>query len=896
MKKAGIFVASFAALAASIGAFAGISSLKFKEVKAVSMTTQVAKADFTAKATSHSNYGDTWTYGNDWSIYGGANNSAGWAYMRFGKKDSANQQCYCATAKALESEISEVVVTTNSGNLSTSGTLNSWGLYVYSDSDMKTKIDYVAGENMTANKAETFTLTPSAGVTWASGYYYKVLFDTSASKNGLVYIDSIAFNNISESSATLQSISTSGQTTQYEVGDAFEYDGTLTATYSDGITQTVKPSSIGMPDLTTAGEKTVKLSYSDGENAVYLEYTVTVSECAWYPVTSLYDIKDGDKVTFASMGDKSYAVMGTTASNYQMPYAIGTETSAGGLQRLGSAFEWTVGSSGDYKTFKNDENLYLQATLYRDTMELCTNKSLSKSGTKWTLTFADDGSLSMKSDNSYYPTLDTAKEYFTAGTAETSIRMFKKVSGTPAYDQAVFSVEELNITTGETGSFDWNLYPAYVDYESNPVTVSSSDEAVATVEATPASSGKATVTAVKAGSCEIQIKNAEGTTLGSLKVTVSDPVSFDALSFGDSEPTKISYAAGEAFDASGIEVYGSTNGTVESEPLDESLYDLEIVYQNGDAFAYGDTKVTVTATLKTDSAIKVSKDFSVAVASYTLTIDADSKDVIGTTASTRYGERTILAGDASVGYYAIDGYYLTTSRYFQMNGNSSGAGDYGHIANASALPDISKIVVNYNTSTWKGSSKILVGNAYLPSTELTASKTDAANGVIVYDVPAGSAYDHFWYSHYEKGNSQIKSIEVTFAPNAEALPTVGDAYASEFLARTVKGCAAQNVESDTWNILSSVYTNVKDTSLKSASANEGGSIIEQAAARYDVIVAKYGYDDFAGRSPSQSASGLRVLFADSDSDGSAAIWALAAATLAIGAYGAYYALRRRESR
>ncbi len=47
----------------------------------------VETLDFTAKIVSHSNYTDTWSW-NDWSIMGGANNSNGWAYVRFGGKSS----------------------------------------------------------------------------------------------------------------------------------------------------------------------------------------------------------------------------------------------------------------------------------------------------------------------------------------------------------------------------------------------------------------------------------------------------------------------------------------------------------------------------------------------------------------------------------------------------------------------------------------------------------------------------------------------------------------------------------------------------------------------------------------------------------------------------------------
>ena len=65
--------------------------------------------------------------------------------------------------------------------------------------------------------------------------------------------------------ATLSSIAWTGYTTTYTVGDEFKADGTVTATYSDGSTKDVtSEASFSTPDMSTAGTKTVTITY-EGE-------------------------------------------------------------------------------------------------------------------------------------------------------------------------------------------------------------------------------------------------------------------------------------------------------------------------------------------------------------------------------------------------------------------------------------------------------------------------------------------------------------------------------------------------------------------------------------------------------------------------------------------------------
>jgi 5-hydroxyisourate hydrolase-like protein (transthyretin family) len=78
----------------------------------------------------------------------------------------------------------------------------------------------------------------------------------------------------------LSSIALNGQTTNYTVGDTFSFTGTVTATYSNGATQTVTPTKVSTPDMTTAGDKEVTVTYTEEGVTATAKYTITVSAAA----------------------------------------------------------------------------------------------------------------------------------------------------------------------------------------------------------------------------------------------------------------------------------------------------------------------------------------------------------------------------------------------------------------------------------------------------------------------------------------------------------------------------------------------------------------------------------------------------------------------------------------
>ncbi len=79
------------------------------------------------------------------------------------------------------------------------------------------------------------------------------------------------------SQGTLSSISVSGMTTQYQKNYAFSFDGTCTATFANGYQKVVTPTSISSPDMSTAGNKTITVSFTYNGNTQTTLYIISVN-------------------------------------------------------------------------------------------------------------------------------------------------------------------------------------------------------------------------------------------------------------------------------------------------------------------------------------------------------------------------------------------------------------------------------------------------------------------------------------------------------------------------------------------------------------------------------------------------------------------------------------------
>ena len=126
--------------------------------------------------------------------------------------------------------------------------------YSDSSSDNVTSSATFSGYNMTTLGNQTVTVS----------YTYK-----NTSKT--------ATYSINVGQGTLSSISVSGQTTSYIKNHSFAFDGTCTATFANGYQKVVTPTSVSSPDMTTAGNKNVTVSFTYNGITKSTSYSITVN-------------------------------------------------------------------------------------------------------------------------------------------------------------------------------------------------------------------------------------------------------------------------------------------------------------------------------------------------------------------------------------------------------------------------------------------------------------------------------------------------------------------------------------------------------------------------------------------------------------------------------------------
>ncbi len=137
--------------------------------------------------------------------------------------------------------------------------------------------------------------------------------------------------------SALSSIALSGTyKTSFYVDDVFNYDGlVVTATFEDASSTVVTPTSVSSPDMSTAGVKTITVSYTLNAVTKTATYDITVTERPKFTVT----FSDGGSLTEASAaagielpsrsntGD--YTFVGWSESNVVAGSSSATTTAAG---------------------------------------------------------------------------------------------------------------------------------------------------------------------------------------------------------------------------------------------------------------------------------------------------------------------------------------------------------------------------------------------------------------------------------------------------------------------------------------------------------------------------------------------------------------------------------------
>ena len=269
--------------------------------------------DFTAKATGHSNYSDTWTYGGVCEIEGAANNNAGWGYIRIGGKSGSasnvnnDSLSSIRSVGAVSEPIESVSLTFANYSSNTAYTLNQITLEVSNaefdgpstrpsadsvwnveTSETTFDVGAVTNENLPSGLVVTFS--PSSGAVWQANSFYRLTFDfenTSTSKNYGCDLQKVEFKVGNESTAPVESLvihNDGGSNLIQKIGgtiqltaDVLPSDASQAVEWESSNDSVATVSSSG---LVTAGieegEAVIKAT-SKVDSAKYDEYTIIVA-------------------------------------------------------------------------------------------------------------------------------------------------------------------------------------------------------------------------------------------------------------------------------------------------------------------------------------------------------------------------------------------------------------------------------------------------------------------------------------------------------------------------------------------------------------------------------------------------------------------------------------------
>lgn len=97
---------------------------------------------------------------------------------------------------------------------------------------------------------------------------------------------------------TLSSISLSGQTTSYTKGAHFAFDGVVTATFANGYSKEVTPTSVSSPDMSKGGTQEVTVSFTYNGVSKTAKYNITVNQYREVIEVTTAESKVGD-VTYS---------------------------------------------------------------------------------------------------------------------------------------------------------------------------------------------------------------------------------------------------------------------------------------------------------------------------------------------------------------------------------------------------------------------------------------------------------------------------------------------------------------------------------------------------------------------------------------------------------------------
>lgn len=185
---------------------------------------------------------------------------------------------------------------------------------------------------------------------------------------------------------TLSSISVTGQTTEFYVGDSFEFDGTVTAYYSDLTSKSVSPTSVSSPDMSTEGTKEIIISYTEDDITKTANYNIEVSSAPEGPSGSYSYSYSSYQCTIVFSGKAgTYSFKDWDSSIYSLNFSYSISSSTVTITLTNYASGSSASSFANYRLF--DGSSTVTTATYNSSTDTMTIKTYTSYGSSSTRTF-----------------------------------------------------------------------------------------------------------------------------------------------------------------------------------------------------------------------------------------------------------------------------------------------------------------------------------------------------------------------------------------------------------------------------------------------------------------------------------------------------------------------------
>lgn len=708
---------------------------------------------------------------------------------------------------------------------------------------------------------------------------------------------------------TLVSISVSGQKTNFNVGDTFSFGGTVTATYDDSSTANVTSSAtFSGYDMSTSGEQTVTVSYTEDNVTKTTTYVISIDSAA-PQVVSVTGVTLNKEDISISVGDEETliaTVSPTDATNKSVTWSTGDSSVAtveDGVVTGVAAGSTTITVTTDDGGFTDtcsvtvsdsdinygDGTLVFGSTAGHNINDASVNFDDNLEN-NWTITTAGTSSYTSNPD---YSQVGSAKKPATSITFTTTLSENMKISNFTAsfggfsgsagsitlkVDDTTVATGNINATTDvtvtQTGNVNGKVLTITITGISKGIKAYSLGYKCEKIVVEPVLTGitldiENVITEFDVGdtfdydglivTASYDIKDPEEVT----PTSVSSP----DMSTAGTKTITVTYTEGEVTKTATYEItvtgveptltsitLDTTNVKTEFEVDDTFTYDGLVVTANYDN--QDPQVVTPTSVSSPDMSTEGDKEVTVTYTENNVTKTATYEITVSSVTPptpVETGGTTVNLVMSEQGY--TNGQVVTNISFYNNNSETIEAtpakGTHTKNSPAYYTSDLTLRFYAGNTLTITSSKQNIIAIHFKFLSLGTYSGPFTANvGTYTQSSTEGGNWTGLTNSVvFSVGSSQLRVLEISV--------TYYDAtsFANDFLSET-SVCDASGktnkITSDIWSSVKSKYNDRLFTedqnTLKGATGDENGTVVEHAMKRYDIIATKYYSDDnFIGR-------------------------------------------------